>query len=181
VTDEKTNCGYPKRTETRRADSNHRMAASAGCPAEVWITVMPDKRAGRYQAYVDGQQAPLCVSRQPFLGSARKLVWLGHDPLTILLMRWAGANDWALRGQLGTTAKLTVDEHNGVFAEWKPYSRSAVPPGSVNSARNVPKGRAAEKANPENTAEAAFGPEHASAVTGRIDQSLHKRGGNMND
>ena len=47
--------------------------------------------------------------------------------------------------------------------------------------QGTPEGRAAEKANPENTAEAAFGPEHASAVTGRIDQSLHKRGGNMND
>jgi hypothetical protein len=143
VTDEKANCGYPKRT------------ASAGCPAEVWITVMPDKRAGRYQAYLDGQQAPPCVSRQPFLDSARKLVWLWHDPLTILLMRWAGANDWALRGQLGAAAKLTVDEHNEVLAEWKPYSRSAVPPGSANTARTVANGRAAKKLIPESTAEKA--------------------------
>ena len=37
----------------------------------------------------------------------------------MLVMRWAGAKDWALRGSLGAAAKLTVDEHNGTFAKWK--------------------------------------------------------------
>ena len=90
----------------------------------------------------------MCVSRQPFLDSARKLLARGHDRRTMLVMRWAGAKDWALRGSLKVAAKLTVDEHNGTFAKWKPYSRSAVPPGNANSARTVPNGRAAEKANP---------------------------------
>jgi hypothetical protein len=43
----------------------------------------------------------------------------------MLVMRWAGSKDWALRGPLGVAAKLTVDEHNGTFAKWKPFSRSA--------------------------------------------------------
>jgi hypothetical protein len=72
----------------------------------------------------------------------------------MLAMRWAGAKDWALCGSLKAAANLTVDEHNGTFAKWKAYSRSAVPPGNANSAGKVlPQGRIAEKAIPENTAE----------------------------
>jgi hypothetical protein len=104
-------------------------AANADRPSEVVITVTPDSRPSRYQAFVETEQEPLCVSRQPFLDGARKLLARGHDPETMLVMRWAGAEDWALRGPLGLAAKLTVDEHNGVFAKWKPYSRSAVQPG----------------------------------------------------
>jgi hypothetical protein len=124
-------------------------------PAQIVIIITPDIRPSRYRAHVEGDQETLCVSRQPFLDGARKLIARGHDPQTILVMRWAGAKDWTVRGPLGVAAKLTV--------EWKPYSRSAVPPVSVNPGRNVPKGRAAEKAIPESTAETAFGREHASA------------------
>jgi hypothetical protein len=81
----------------------------------------------------------LCISRQPFLDCARKLIMRGHDPRTILVMRGAGAKEWALRGPLGVAAKLTVDEHNGSFAKWKPLSRSAVPPGNANTVRTVSK------------------------------------------
>jgi hypothetical protein len=56
----------------------------------------------------------------------------------MLIMCWAGAKDWALRGPLGVAAKLTVDEHNGTFAKWKPYSRSAVPPKIAKSVDRVP-------------------------------------------
>ena len=94
-------------------------------PPSIWIVVKPEKR-DRFTARVQGEQAPLCVSRQPFLDSARKLLVRGHNPRTMLVMQWAGSKDWALRGPLGVAAKLTVDEHNGtVFAKWKPFSRSA--------------------------------------------------------
>jgi hypothetical protein len=123
------------------------------CLPQILITVIPDRRSGRYRAYIGNETKPLCVSRQPFLDGARKLLARGHDGRTVLVMRWVGAEDWALRGPLRAAAKLTVDEHNGTFAKWKPYSRSAVPPGSANTARTVPNGRAAIKLIPESTAE----------------------------
>jgi hypothetical protein len=126
---------------------------ATNCPAQVEITVTPDKRPGRYRAYVEAEQEPLCVSRQPFLDSARKLLARGHDPQTMLVMRWAGAKDWALRGSLRAAAKLTVDEHNGTFAKWKAYSRSAVRPRIAKSADQVLRVRPAEKSAPGSTAE----------------------------
>ena len=129
--------------------------ANADRHPQIVITVTPDARPGRYCAYVETERAPLCVSRQPFVDGARKLIMRGYDPRTILVMRWAGAKDWTLRGALGVAAKLTVDEHNGTFSSWKPHSRSAVPPGSANTARKVPNGRVAEKAIPKSTAEKA--------------------------
>jgi hypothetical protein len=122
------------------------------CPAQIAITVTPDKH-GRYRAYVEAEQEPLCVSRQPFLDGARKLLERGHDRRTMLVMRWAGAKEWALRGPLEVAPELTVDEHNGTFANWKPYSRSAVPPGNANSAKKVPEDRIAGKVIPDDTAE----------------------------
>ena len=97
----------------------------------------------------------------PFLDSARKLLGWGHERRTLLVMRWVGAKGWALRGSLKVAANLTVDEHNGIFAKWKPYSRSAVPPGNANSARTVPTRRAAKKLIPESTAEETGEPHHA--------------------
>jgi hypothetical protein len=128
-------------TETE-ADSRQGLevyAANARRHSQILITVTPDTRPERYRAYVEAEQKPLCVSRQPFLDGARKLLARGHDPQTMLIMRWAGAKDWALRGPLGVAAKLTVDEHNGTFAKWKPYSRSAVPPKIAKSVNRVPR------------------------------------------
>jgi hypothetical protein len=142
------------------------------------ITVTPDQRSGRYRAHIGAEPTPLCISRQPFLDCARKLIMRGHDPRTILVMRWAGAMDWTLRGPFGVAAKLTVDEHNGTFASWKPYSRSAVPPGSANSAKTVPNGRAAEKLILESTAEKAgqprFAPVTASEIHRQASQACRK-------
>jgi len=123
------------------ADPKHGLevhAATADRHSQIVITVTPDTRPGRYRADVESERELLCVSRQPFVDGARKLLAKGNNPETMLVMRWAGANDWALCGQLGGAAKLTVDEHNGVFAEWKPYSCSAVPLGNTNSGRKVP-------------------------------------------
>jgi hypothetical protein len=95
-------------------------------PPNIGIVVTPDKKLGRFRACLEQERALLCVSRQPFLDSARKLLDRGHDPRTILIMRHARSDDVALRGSLGAAAKLTVDEHNGtVFAKWKPFRRSA--------------------------------------------------------
>jgi hypothetical protein len=126
------------------AVSRQGLEAHAANTNRIVITVTPDTRPGRYRSYVGAEQEPLSVSRQPFLDGARKLLARGHDPQTMLMMRWAGAKDWALRGPLGVAAKLTVDEHNRTFAKWKPYSRSAVPADIA---------KAADKATPNSTAE----------------------------
>jgi hypothetical protein len=124
-------------TETE-ADSGQGVeahTANADRHPEIVITVTRAARPGRYCAHLETEREPLCVSRQLFTDSARKLMARGHDPQTMLVMRWAGAKDWALRGSLGAAAKLTVDEHNGTFAKWKAYSRSAVRPRIAKSAR----------------------------------------------
>ena len=73
-----------------RPDKKPAPVDATDCPAPIAITVNPDKH-GRYRAYVKAEQEPLCVSRQPFLDGARKLLARGHDRRTILVMRWAGA------------------------------------------------------------------------------------------
>jgi hypothetical protein len=109
-------------------------------PDTIVIVVSPHTAPGRYRAHVEGEKENPCESRQPFLDGARKLLARGNNPRTMLVMRWAGAKEWALRGPLGVAAELTVDEHNGTFAKWKPYSSSAVPPGNASSTRKVPRG-----------------------------------------
>jgi hypothetical protein len=54
--------------------------------------------------------------------------------------------EWALRGPLGAAAKLTVDEHNGTFAKWKPLSHSAASSRIAKSADKLSQGRTAERA-----------------------------------
>ena len=56
---------------------------------------------------------PVCLaerSRQPFLDAARKLLELGYDPKTILIMRHSKTGTESLRGPIGMAAKLTVAE-----------------------------------------------------------------------
>jgi hypothetical protein len=122
--------------------------------SEIVIIVTPHERPSRYWAYVETEREPLCVSRQPFVDSARKLIARGHDPSTVLVMRWTGTKDWALRSRLGVAAELTIDEHNGtVFAEWKPFSRSAVSPRIAKSDHDLSRTRAADKPLLDSTAE----------------------------
>jgi len=105
MTNERARRGHVNHGEQPRVRSSERTAATNRCKSrgrpEVWITLLPAKSAGRYQAYLDEEHEPLCVSRQPFLDSARKLLARGHDPRTMLVMQWAGSEDWALRGPLG--------------------------------------------------------------------------------
>ncbi len=131
-------------------------AAKTNRHSQIVITVTPDARLGRYRAYVETEREPLCVSRQPFLDGARKLLARGHDARTTLVMRWDGAEGWALRGRLGVAAELTVDEHNGtVFAKWKPFSRSAGSARIAKSADAVSHDRTADRAFLDSTDEKA--------------------------
>jgi hypothetical protein len=136
-----------------RPDKKPALVDATDCPTQIVIIVAPGTRPARYCAYVETEREPLCESRQPFLDSARKLIARGHHPQTMLVMRWAGAKEWALRGPLGVAAKLTVDEHNATFAKWKPLSRSAVLPKIAKSADQVPEELAAEKTARGSTAE----------------------------
>jgi hypothetical protein len=124
------------KTDTKQGVKAH--TANADRHPQIVITITPDARPGRHCAYVETERTPLCVSRQPFLDSARKLIAKGHNSATLLAMQWAGAKDWALCGSLKAAANLTVDEHNGTFAKWKPYSRSAVLPKIAKTANAVP-------------------------------------------
>lgn len=78
MTNERGRRGHLNHGEEPRVRSIKRTAGTdrykSRRPPELWITVLPAKSAGRYQAYLDQEREPLCVSRQPFLDSARKLL-----------------------------------------------------------------------------------------------------------
>lgn len=92
---------------------------------ELNIYWQPADGRGRYRAELaDG--TVLCVSRQPFLDSARALIAAGYSRDIVLFGRRKGSANWSLRGRLGDAAKLTVDETKTQLAKWKPFSGSAV-------------------------------------------------------
>jgi hypothetical protein len=102
-------------------------------PQTIIIVVEPI-RSGRFMARVDDRTV-VTSSRQPFLDTARVLIARGHDPNTVVVMRastsaqHAGSGVYALRGKLGTAARLTVDESKTRFRRWAPHPRSqATPP-----------------------------------------------------
>lgn len=99
----------------------------------VTIIVAPTaRRAGHFEARLDGGCLLVRASRQPFLDAARKLIDLGLDPAAMMTMRRVGSQIDCLTASIGVAAKLTVDEHNGTrFAKWKALPRSAVPPRSA--------------------------------------------------
>lgn len=78
---------------------------------------------GRFEARLDGRR--LCVSRQPFLDSARVLWAEGYDPRSKLVMRHAGSANNALASTIGAAAELTVHEpqsgNRPKFALWRPF------------------------------------------------------------
>ena len=96
-------------------------------PSEtIVIVVTPASKPSLYEVRLDGQNRVLCVSRQPFLNAARKLLALGYWPSDRLVMLDARTRLERLSGLIGKAAKLTVDEHNGpVFAKWKGLRCSA--------------------------------------------------------
>ncbi len=78
-------------------------------------------RPGAFAARREGSSTVICVSRSPFLDSARSLLAAGHDPNALLKMRHDGAEGFALTAPLGTAAKLVVEEsaHGPVFRTFR--------------------------------------------------------------
>jgi hypothetical protein len=63
-------------------------ATSAAKAKTVMIIVTPTaKRAGCYEARLDDGHVLVTGSKQPFVDAARRLIDLGHDPTTVLVMR----------------------------------------------------------------------------------------------
>jgi hypothetical protein len=94
---------------------------------KIVITPVPE-RLGAFAARREGSPKVICVSRSPFLDSARCLVADGYDPNTLLTMQHDGTDVFALGARLGTSAGLTVEEsaHGPVFRNWRP-SKTATP------------------------------------------------------
>ena len=115
--------------------ATHNQRKLVKSPSEtIVIVVTPASKPGRYEVRLDGQNRVLCVSRQPFLDAARKLIALDYSPGDRLIMQDARTRIERLSGLIGKAAKLTVDEHNGpVFAKWKGLHCSA---GSARIASN---------------------------------------------
>jgi hypothetical protein len=63
---------------------------------------------GRFAAWLNGRR--LCVSRQPFVDSARILIGEGHGLDAILEMRRHSAPSWDMRATVGMAAQLDVAE-----------------------------------------------------------------------
>ena len=92
---------------------------------EILIFVEPVSR-GRFCARLaDGGRVIVRSSRQPFLDAARRLIDLGYDPTTLLVMRHAGSDTDCLIAQIGAAAKLRVKEDRGRprFVPWEPIPR----------------------------------------------------------
>ena len=93
-------------------------------PNTVTLFVTP-KPADKYAVHVGDDCRLVCASsRQPLLDAARFLLSEGLDPSTLLVMRRSDGID-ALRGKVGSAARLTVDERKTCFARWRPFSQSA--------------------------------------------------------
>jgi len=113
---------------------NAEIAMSRRVPSNVFVVATSTSAAGFYELRLENQNRILCVSRQPFLDGARKLLALGYSASDVMVLRDSPLKDFRLRALIGRAAKLTVDEHNGtVFAKWKGIHCSA---GSTRMAAN---------------------------------------------
>jgi hypothetical protein len=86
---------------------------------DITITVRPI-RAGRFEARHAGRVL-VAASTEPFCAAARALLAEGFPPGSVLGMKHQGEQDIALRGKLGTVAKLTMKEtpHGPRAIRWK--------------------------------------------------------------
>jgi hypothetical protein len=90
------------------------------------IIVTPTaKRPGRYDARLGDGRVLVTASKQPFVDAARRLIGLGYEPTTVLVMRHAGSDTDCLTAQIGVAAKLRVKEDRGRprFIPWEPFPR----------------------------------------------------------
>jgi hypothetical protein len=107
-------------------------------------------RPGFFEARLAGRV--LCsATRTPFCDSARELIKLGFAEDALLVMRHTGADHDALRGRLGTVARLTVSDDT----QGRPkFRRWIAPPASV-AAPTIAPSRQGATAGPKRVAEAA--------------------------
>jgi hypothetical protein len=90
------------------------------------ITVTPiARRRDLYIGRLDGGATLKRPSKQPFLDGARRLLELGYDPSTMLVMRHTGSDTDCLTAQIGAAARLRVKEDRGGprFVTSDPISR----------------------------------------------------------
>jgi hypothetical protein len=100
-------------------------------PESLTITVATDPRhPWRHLARLNSDERPLCSSRTPFFDAARKLIALGYDPDTTLILCHEGSTTECLKARLGTAAALSVEEtgYGPRFRRWKPLPPLAVSP-----------------------------------------------------
>jgi len=103
--------------------------SSTGKANIVMITVTPAPgplgRRGYFDANLGDGRVLVRASRQPFVDAARRLVDLGYDPATVLVMRHPESDTDCLTAQIGVAAKLRVKEdRNGPrFVLWEPFPR----------------------------------------------------------
>ena len=83
------------------------------------------RRPGHYDARLGDGRVLVTASKQPFVDAARRLIDLGYEPTTVLVMRHAGSDTDCLTAQIGAAAKLRVKEDRGRlrFVGWEPISR----------------------------------------------------------
>jgi len=88
-------------------------------------TVGPRGRQGYFDARLGDGRVLGKPSKQPFVDAARRLLDLGNDPTTVLVMRHAGSDTDCMTAQIGVAAKLRVkeDRRGPRFIKWEPISR----------------------------------------------------------
>ncbi len=111
----------------------------------IHITITP--KGQLYEARLDGEI--LCVSRTPFLTSARALQQRGHAPETLLSMSHQGERTVALLGSIGASAALTVIENDTAGPR---FGRYRAPPADMPIAVVRGRGRTAGKSDPAGVA-----------------------------
>ena len=79
------------------------------------------QRPGTFTASIASTGDVMAVSRQPFLDAARRLLKLGHDPSTRLVMRWRGSSIDSLISTIGIAAGLAVREEPLRFEKYRPF------------------------------------------------------------
>jgi len=116
------------------------MREATTCKTQLTITVTPTaKRSGRYNARLGDGRVLVTASKQPFVDAARRLLDLGHDPTTVLVMRHAGSDTDCLTAQIGVAAKLRVKEDRGRprFVPWEPFPRRVKAMASEKTSANA--------------------------------------------